>query len=80
MNRFSYYITTYFITSNKDYNSCRNLYSMYQTYSKTSTARWVALEPRQEKIQNLCSYISRRPHRKGSYESLFCGFYLLPEP
>ena len=24
MNRLSYYITTHFITSNKDYNSCRN--------------------------------------------------------
>ena len=32
MNRFSYYITTHFITSNKDYNSCRNLHSVYQTY------------------------------------------------
>ena len=32
MNIFSYYITTYFITINKYYNSCRNLLSMYQTY------------------------------------------------
>ena len=32
MNMFSYYITTYFITINKDYNSCRNLLSVYQTY------------------------------------------------
>ena len=29
---FSYYITTHFITSNKDYNSCRNPHLMYQTY------------------------------------------------
>ena len=34
MNMFSYYITTFFITSNKDYNSCRNLHSVYQTYLK----------------------------------------------
>ena len=32
MNKFSYYITTYFITSNKDYNSYRNLHSVYQMY------------------------------------------------
>ena len=32
MNRFSYYITTHFITSNKDYNSCCNPHSVYQTY------------------------------------------------
>ena len=25
MNKFSYYVTTYFITSNKDFNYCRNL-------------------------------------------------------
>ena len=34
MNRFSYYITTQFITNNKDYNSCHNPHSMYQTYLK----------------------------------------------
>ena len=34
MNMFSYYITTHFITSNKGYNSCCNLYSVYQTYPK----------------------------------------------
>ena len=34
MNTFSYYITTHFIPSNKDYNSCCNLYSVYQTYPK----------------------------------------------
>ena len=34
MNMFSYYITTHFITSNKDYNSYRNLHSVYQTYPK----------------------------------------------
>ena len=32
MNMFSYYITTNFIPSNKNYNSCRNPYSIYQTY------------------------------------------------
>ena len=32
MNMFSYYITTHFITSNKDYNSCRNSHSVYQMY------------------------------------------------
>ena len=32
MNMFSYYITTHFITNNKDYNSCRNSHSVYQTY------------------------------------------------
>ena len=32
MNKFSYYITIHFITSNKDYNSCRNPHSVYQTY------------------------------------------------
>ena len=34
MNMFSYYITTHFITSNKYYNSYRNLHSVYQTYPK----------------------------------------------
>ena len=34
MNMFSYYITTHFIPSNKDYNSCCNLHSVYQTYPK----------------------------------------------
>ena len=34
MNRFSYYITTHFITSNQDYNSCCNPHSVYQTYPK----------------------------------------------
>ena len=34
MNMFSYYITTHFITSNKDYNFRRNSHSMYQTYPK----------------------------------------------
>ena len=29
MNRFSYYITTYFIPSNKYYNSYRNFYLVY---------------------------------------------------
>ena len=29
----SYYITTHFITSNKDYNFCRCPHSVYQTYS-----------------------------------------------
>ena len=29
MNMFSYYITTHFITSNKDYNSYRNPHSVY---------------------------------------------------
>ena len=33
MCMFSLSITTYFITSNKDYNSCCNSYSMYQTYT-----------------------------------------------
>ena len=40
MNRFNYYITTHFITSNKDYNSYSNKdynsycnpHSVYQTY------------------------------------------------
>ena len=32
MNMFSYYITTYFIPSNKDYNSYRNPHSVYQMY------------------------------------------------
>ena len=34
MNRFSYYITTHFIISNKDYNSCCNPHSVYQAYPK----------------------------------------------
>ena len=33
-NRFSYYITTHFIPSNKDYNSYRNSHSVYQMYPK----------------------------------------------
>ena len=32
MNKFNYYITTHFITSNKDYNFCHNSHSVYQTY------------------------------------------------
>ena len=32
MNMFSYYITIHFIPYNKDYNSCRNSYLVYQTY------------------------------------------------
>ena len=34
MNMFSYFITTHFIPGNKDYHSCCNLYSVYQTYPK----------------------------------------------
>ena len=34
MNKFSYYITTHFITSNKNYNFCRNSHSVYQIYPK----------------------------------------------
>ena len=34
MNMFSYYITTHFITSNKDYNFYCNPHSVYQTYPK----------------------------------------------
>ena len=34
MNRFCYYIITYFIPSNKDYNSYCNPHSMYQMYPK----------------------------------------------
>ena len=34
MNIFSYYITTHFIPSNKDYDSYRNPHSVYQTYPK----------------------------------------------
>ena len=29
MNKFSYYIATHFILSNKNYNLCRNLHSIY---------------------------------------------------
>ena len=36
MNRFSYYITTNFIPSNKYYNSCRNPHSVYQMYPKST--------------------------------------------
>ena len=32
MNKFSYYIITHFIPSNKDYNSYRNSHSVYQMY------------------------------------------------
>ena len=34
MYMFSYHITIHFIPSNKYYNSCYNLHSVYQTYSK----------------------------------------------
>ena len=34
MNRFSYYITTHFIPSNKDYNFCCNFNLVYQMYRK----------------------------------------------
>ena len=39
MNRFSYYITTHFITSNKYYNSYRNPNSVYQTYPNYMVSR-----------------------------------------
>ena len=32
MNTFSYSITTHFVSSNKDYNSCYNPYLVYQMY------------------------------------------------
>ena len=32
MNKFSYYITTHFIPSNKDYHSYHDSHSVYQTY------------------------------------------------
>ena len=35
MNMFNYSITTYFIFSNKDYNSCCNPYLMYQICHKS---------------------------------------------
>ena len=35
MNRFGYSITTHFIPDNKDYYSCCNPHSVYQTYPKT---------------------------------------------
>ena len=35
MNRFSYSITTHFIPGNKNYHSCCNPHSMYQTYPYT---------------------------------------------
>ena len=34
MNKFSYSITTHFIPGNKDYHSCCNPHSVYQTYPK----------------------------------------------
>ena len=33
---FSYYITTHFITNNKDYNSYRNPHSVYQMCPKSN--------------------------------------------
>ena len=39
MNRFSYSITTHFIPSNKDYHSCCNPHSVYQTCPKNETLR-----------------------------------------
>ena len=41
MNRFSYYIITHFIISNKDYNSYRNPHLVYQTYPKSSDVGYV---------------------------------------
>ena len=35
MNKFSYYIKTHFIPSNKYYNSYRTLHLVYQTYLKS---------------------------------------------
>ena len=32
MNKFSYYITTHFIPSNKDYHSYHDSHLVYQTY------------------------------------------------
>ena len=48
MNMFSYYITTHFIHSNKDYNSYCNPYSVYQTYPKCAC----------ETMKNECTVIS----------------------
>ena len=36
MNKFSYSITTHFILGNKDYHSCCNPHSVYQTYPRMS--------------------------------------------
>ena len=40
MNMLSYYITTHFITSNKDYNFYYNPHSVYQTYPNSIKYRW----------------------------------------
>ena len=40
MNTLNYYITTHFITSNKDYNSYCNFHSVYQTYPNSIKYRW----------------------------------------
>ena len=53
MNRFSYSITTYFIPGNKDYHSCCNPHSVYQTYPKWPNCyyTWITI-PLQELLQH----------------------------
>ena len=56
MNMFSYYITTHFISSNKDYNSGRNFHSVYQTrpkYSKKKKNLGITYPLQKEKLLGL---------------------------
>ena len=57
INRFSYYITTHFIPSNKDYNSCRNLHLVYQTYSKIKVKNCVYRIPQSFSVTVLFSNV-----------------------
>ena len=52
MNMFSYYITTHFISSNKDYNSYRNPHSVYQMYSYNTSLHAFATPKKGYHIQS----------------------------
>ena len=53
---FSYYITTHFIPSNKNYNFCRNPHLVYQTYPYSSHQKKKTY-PYSLLCQGICSLI-----------------------
>ena len=63
MNRFSYYIITHFIPSNKYYNSYRNSYSVYQTYPKLFINFIITKRKKKQKKKDhiMLSTLSRAP-------------------
>ena len=63
MNKFSYSITTPFIPGNKDYHSCCNSHSVYQTYPKNRTLVWKSLTFGAETTRPLSLMVWRNARR-----------------